>query len=152
MNIYEMDYGFDVARAAIEYKPGQPLPPGGATVQIAADRSWQSSGVRLEAGKTYHITAAGRFQIADEPKPWWCEPGGVTIHYYRGRPLGLLMGAVRDDDSPLREEANLSIAGPIGLSRDLTPRWPGTLYLRINESPAHLSDNNGQLNVSIVAK
>jgi len=152
LNVQEMDYGFDFARAAIQYKPGEPLSTSGTTVTIAADRGWQSSSVRLEAGTTYSITAEGRYQVADEPKIWWCEPGGVTIRYHNGKPLGVLMGAMRDDENPLREDVNLAISGPLGLSRELTPRHSGTLYLRINESPADLADNAGQLKVKIVAK
>jgi len=150
--VQEMDYGFDFARAAIQYKPAKPLPASGTTATIAADRGWQSSGVRLEAGTTYAITAQGRYQVGDEPKIWWCEPGGVTIRYHNGKPLGILLGAIRDDENPLREDVNLAIHGPLGLSRELTPRHSGTLYLRINESPAHLADNAGQLEVTIVAK
>ena len=68
---------------------------------IAADRGWQSSGVWLEAGKTYHVAASGRYQIAvekngDGEKAWSCEPGGVTIEYHDGRPLGELLGAVEE--------------------------------------------------------
>ena len=69
------------------------------SVTIAADRGWQSSGVWLEAGKSYHVTASGRYQIAaeksnDGEKAWPCEPGGVTIEYHDGRPLGMLLGAM----------------------------------------------------------
>ena len=61
------------------------------TVSVAADRGWQSSGVRVDAGKSYRLRAAGRYQVADRPQPWPCEPGGVSIRYYRGRPLGILL-------------------------------------------------------------
>ena len=58
---------------------------------------WQNSGLRLEAGDRYRLQAAGRYQVAQQPKTWWCEPGGVTIRYYMGRPLGILLAAVRSD-------------------------------------------------------
>lgn len=146
----ELQYGYDMERAAVQYGPGSSLPEQGERVSIAADRSWQSTGIRLEAGATYRITAGGRFQVADQPKPWWCEPGGITIHYYRGRPLGMLLAAVRNDGDPIPDQPHLLKYGPIGLSREFTPKWSGTLYLRINESPAGLADNAGHIQARIV--
>ncbi len=145
----EVDYGYDVTRAAVQFQPGEPLSVSGATVSIQADRGWQSTGVYLREGMTYQITASGRYQVGDQPKIWWCEPGGVTIHYYRGRPLGMLMAAVRDDVNPNTEKPHLARAAPIGLNRQITPAWSGTLYLKINESPKDLADNAGELTVKI---
>ena len=92
-----MEYGYDVARTAIDFTPGKPLPPEGATVTVAADHGWQNSGLRLEAGAKYRLTAEGRYQVAKIPTIWWCEPNGVSIRYYQGRPLGMLLAAVRPD-------------------------------------------------------
>ncbi len=146
-----MEYGYDFAREAVSYAPGLELPTQGAELAIAADRGWQSTGFRLRAGVPYHITASGRYQIAVQREIWWCEPGGVTIRYYRGRPLGMLVGQVRPDLpgpglSPLTEPE------PIGLSHTMKPDHDGTLYLRINDSPAEWSDNRGELRVSIVPR
>ena len=49
-----LDYGYDFDRMAIDFRRGKPL-AGPLTVEIAADRGWQSSGVRLEAGKSYQL-------------------------------------------------------------------------------------------------
>ena len=147
--VAEMDYGYDVARAAIERKPAAPLPAKGLTVRIAANRGWQSSGIQLAADKKYRIRAAGRYQIAAEPQPWWCEPGGVTIRYYLKRPLGMVLASVTDDEQPLKETTPLATPEPIGLDRTLTFRRAGTLYLRINESPAGLADNSGEIQVRV---
>ena len=149
--VIDMEYGYDVARAAVQYKAGQPLPAAGATVTVAADRGWQSSGVRVEAGVTYRITASGRYQVADQPKVWWCEPGGVTIRYQRGQPLGLLLAAVRDNDHPPEGLTPLASPAAIGLERTITFDRPGTLFFRINESAATLADNAGQLSVRVTA-
>ena len=48
--VANMEYGYDVARSAVDFTPGKPLPPKGAEITVAADRGWQNSGVRLEAG------------------------------------------------------------------------------------------------------
>jgi hypothetical protein len=142
------EYGYDIARSAIQYQPGKPLDDTGATVAIQADRGWQSTGVLLEAGKTYRLAAQGRYSLGSEPKPWWCEPGGVTIRYYQGRPLGLLVGALRDDAAAPAVTPLLNPA-PIGLSRVIRPKASGTLYVQINEPPDAWADNAGELTLSI---
>jgi hypothetical protein len=144
-----IEYGYDIARAAIVRKAAQPLPPGGATATITVDHGWQSTGVRLEPGVTYDLVAEGRYQIAETSEIWWCEPGGVTIQYYQGRPLGMLLGAVRDDDRPLARLSPLVQPEPCGLQRTWTPQQGGTLYLKINESAADLADNRGEIAVRV---
>lgn len=143
-----LEYGHDIPRTAIDFAPGEPLPTSGKTVAVAADRGWQSSAIRLEAGTTYRLRASGRYQVAKEPKVWWCEPNGVSIRYYKGRPLGILLGAVHPDPftggtSPLIRPL------VIGLDHTLTPKQSGTLYLKINDSPAELADNAGSLTVQV---
>jgi hypothetical protein len=144
-----IEYGYQVAREAIQYAPGTELPPAGAEVAIAADRGWQSSGLRLRAGTSYRITARGRYQVLGEPEVWWCEPGGVTIRYWAGRPLGVLLGQIRPDQ-PATGLTPLARPEVIGLGRTLCPAQDGTLYLRINDSPAELSDNAGTLTVRVM--
>jgi hypothetical protein len=151
--VSEMEYGYDVARAAVTYKHGESLPASGATVTIAADRGWQSSGYRIEEGKTYEITGSGRYTVGSDPKPWLCEPGGVTIRYHRSFPLGMLIGGIRDDDQPqINKVTPLTHFETIGLRREIKCKRSGTLFLRINESPAGLGDNSGELSVRIVPK
>ena len=78
-----------------------------------------------------------------------CEPGGVTIRYYRGRPLGMLLGAVRADTPGATGPNGLLKPLPLGLDTTLTAPRDGTLYLRINDSPGELADNAGSLAVEI---
>jgi hypothetical protein len=147
--VMNLEYGYDVARAAIVRKPAQVIRPSGSTAVIQADRGWQSSGLRLDAGVAYQITATGRYQIGETTGIWWCEPGGVTIRYYQGLPIGTLQGAVRDDQQPLRGLTPLAKPQTIGLAHTLTPQKSGTLYLKINESAADLGDNQGQITVHV---
>jgi hypothetical protein len=144
-----IEYGYDLKRAAVEFQPGEALPPSGAKVKIAADRGWQSSRLRLEAGKPYRLRAKGRYEVAQSPQPWISEPGGVSIRYYKRAPLGILGAVVRPD---LRDENSLSAffrAELVGLEQVITPAETGTLYLRINDSNAELSDNRGELEVEV---
>ncbi|HRX78820.1 MAG TPA: hypothetical protein P5307_07135 [Pirellulaceae bacterium] len=147
--IANMDYGFDVAREAIDTKFVDELPIGGATVTIAADRGWQSTGIRLEAGLKYKLEATGRYQIADQPKIWWCEPNGVTIRYHKGLPLGVLLGAIVDESAADGGAIPLVTPKEIGMGGEFPIEAGGTLYLRINDSPAELDDNAGSLEVRI---
>ena len=124
----ELEYGYDVARAAIEYAAGGPLPAGGAQAEIVADRGWQSSGFRLQVGQPYRVAAVGRYQVAQQPDTWWCEPGGVTLRYWRGQPLGMLMGQVRPDQAA-SGLTPLARPLPVGLGCILWPERTGTLYL-----------------------
>jgi hypothetical protein len=146
-----LDHGYDFERMAIRFERGTPLSRERREVTIAADRGWQSSGVWLEAGKTYGVSARGRFQIAaekdgDRVRPWPCEPGGVTIEYHDGRPLGMLLGAIVPENSG---HATFAKPQAIGLRRSITPEISGTLYLRVNDSAARLGDNRGGLTIQV---
>src|SRR5262249_16800208 len=77
-----IEFGFDLKRAAIAFHPGEPLPASGAKVKVAVDRGWQSTHLRLQAGQAYKLKAAGRYEVAQEPRPWISEPNGVSIRYY----------------------------------------------------------------------
>jgi hypothetical protein len=156
--ISALDYGYDFERNAIDFRRGQQLGNAARQVAIAADRGWQSSDVWLDAKKTYVISASGRYQIATEQhggalEPWPCEPGGVTLEYHDGRPLGMLLGALVDIEAtgePAAEQtAGFAKPFEIGLKCEVRPDRGGTLYLRVNDSAGRLADNRGSLTVTI---
>lgn len=146
-----IEHGHDLASSAIQYDEGKPLPPGGAEVSIAANRGWQSSGIYLEAGQTYHIRATGRYELHREEgeRIWWCEPGGITLQYVEGQPLGMLLGGVDPEGNLASLKSGLIAPEPVGLAKRLTPRQSGTLYLKINDRSSGLSNNVGKLNIII---
>ena len=177
-----MEYGYDVARSAINFAPGKPIEGAAKTLSIAADRGWQNTGLQLEAGVKYKLTATGRYQVArssayrpseeegkksssrlstrerpaanevddsESPKIWWCEPGGVSIRYYQGRPLGILLAAVRPDEPSADGDSALLKPIVVGLGTTLSPEETGTLFLKINDSAGELDDNAGELNVKV---
>jgi hypothetical protein len=146
--VANLDYGYDFARMEIEREPGVPLGSDGQTVAVAADRGWQSSGIALAPGK-YLLHARGRYQVRGGEPAWMSEPGGVTIEYYNGRPLGILLAAVRGDDAGADSLSGLLKPKPIGLGATLIVDRPGTLYLRINDSAGSLADNRGSATVEI---
>jgi hypothetical protein len=164
--------GYDLARAAIEFRSGEPLRADRpASVEIAADRGWQSSGVAVEGGKTYQVTASGRFVIANanrpaspsgpaaapsaEPKkesdrPWESEPQGISFRYHAGRPLGMLLGTIRAAVQPTQPPRTTMLEViPIGREVKFTAPVSGTLYLRVNDFWNELEDNSGRVGVQI---
>lgn len=147
--IHELDYGTDSAFSQIVHdKPRLHKP---SIPKISASRSWQNSGLKVVAGENYLIRSTGRFTIRvtnstnQRPVAWPCEPNGVSVEYYLGSPLGKLMMIVKRDGQPLE----LQSARPIGLSTNIIPRESGTLYFRVNESPAGLRDNEGDILISV---
>jgi len=150
--VFECDYGYDIARAAVQRKPAADLPPECVTIKLATDRGWQSTGFRLQAGKKYSIKASGRYLLGKEPKPWPCEAAGVTIHYCRGNPLGMLMAGVSDVEGDDTVISPLVTPHAIGSEAELQPEATGTLFLKINEAAGALADNSGALEVTIRAK
>jgi hypothetical protein len=181
--VANMEYGYDVARNEVDFTPGKPF-ANAADVTVEADRGWQNSGLQLEAGTTYDLTASGRYQIAKTVKqpaqggfgnssgsgsnkdasadqanepgdneeakvPWECEPGGVTIRYYRGQPLGILLAAIRPDHPKPGSTTALLHPIVIGLGATVTPKETGTLFFKVNDSAGELDDNAGSLKVEI---
>ena len=149
--VLSLDYGSQVAAAIVDYKDGAPLPTAGAQAKIDVQRGWQSSGVAVEAGKTYAISAAGKFTNAREADGtlWPCEPNGVTLRYHDGRPLGELLVAVRDGEPIEGRPPLLAVPTAVGSRKQFTPHVSGTLYFRVNDSPAELGDNAGQVTVRV---
>lgn len=150
----ELEYGVDPARSVIIPRPLASLNHTGAHITIAADQGWQDSGLHLKAGRKYRIRAMGRYEIAAPSeggifKPWPCEPGGLTLRYYRGKPLGMLIGAVEPE--PPADGRSSALLKPLALGLDavVKPDQAGTLYLRVNDSNAELGDNAGTLTVEI---
>lgn len=152
----ELDYGYQCEPMTMQHARSAPL-KGPDTFVLAADRGWQATPWQLEEGSAYRISASGRFQIADDGDPWPCEPGGVTLRYHAGHPLGMLLGALRPTAS--RYEAGAEISPnesgditnplPLGLESTIRPTMDCQLYLRVNDSPAELSDNLGTVTVRI---
>ena len=144
-----IEYGYDIPREAITSTPVMVLPDEGGTVTLQADRGWQSTGYEVPDGTRLELTASGRFQLATDPAPWISEADGVTARYYKGKPLGKLLAAVDRPGDTAQGLTRLVRPEAIGSSGTLDCQQGGVLYLRINDAPSGLSDNQGQLTVKI---
>ena len=146
--IDELDFGFEVDRAAMR------------EIKIVSENQfeldsalgWQSTNVKVEANESIQIDARGRFVVAKvNEKDWHCEANGISIEYYRGKPLGQLLVGVAPFDSSVPQPKGLLQPQALPANGTVTMTSAGTLCFRINESPAKLDDNRGKLKV-IVSK
>ena len=123
------------------------------TVKIDAGKGWQAAGIRIGPGGQIDLVSKGRYRVRQEtkpdapPVPWICEPQGITIEYYQGRPLGQLLGAIVPEDASARESRFDPV--PIGRRGQMSTKSGGQLYFRINERADRLVDNEGQITVKI---
>lgn len=151
--VASLEYGHDIAREAIDF---QPATKGDdfRRVNIKADRGWQATPWRVEQGRRYELRTSGRFVIGhdEDGTPWPAEGDGITLEYHRGFPVGQLLAAI--DDRPPEGTATAGTSGlvlpqSIGARGTLVARQSGTVYLRLNDSPASLEENRGGVTVSI---
>ncbi len=152
-----LEYGYDFARAKIDFPPKDAQDlftlKSSEKIEVSADRGWQSAGLRLEAGKKYSIQATGRFFLGgDDGARWPCEANGVSIHYYRGKPRGLLLAVVRPDEADPKEPSAFLKPTVVGLGAEITSERTGVLFLKINDSPAKLGQNEGNLDVEVAPR
>ena len=149
--ISTLDYGYDIEREALSFGATRALPASGAEVSVAADRGWQSTGYPVEAGRTYDLTADGRFVIGREPNgtPWPCEANGVTLEYHAGQPLGMLLAAIDPGGDSSERLAAFIAPIPVGSRMRLVAPQSGVLWLRLNDSPSRLRENEGEVRVTI---
>jgi hypothetical protein len=143
-----IERGYDFERAAIDFQRGTPFEKP-TEVEVRADRGWQSSGILLEQGTPYVITAEGRVTLGKSTKPWISEPGGISLRYASGRPIGTLMAAVVSDPKQIGGEGGLLKPFAAGTSTIIEPAATGTLYLRINDHFNGLADNSGTYRVTV---
>lgn len=140
-----IEYGYDFQLAQLDFPDASPAQRP-VTIEISSGRGWQSSGVTVAKDQRIDVSAAGRFTLADAPKPWVSEANGISFRYYAGQPLGRLLGTVI-----AIEDGRVSMTPPIPLGQrgELIAPISGTLFLRLNDHWGELSDNRGSVNVMV---
>ena len=148
-----LDYGWDFSRMAIDWTAG-PLLAAPRKLAVAADRGWQNAGASLAAGAEYALAAHGRVGLGSfadpasgRATPLESEPAGISLEWYRGRPIGRLLVAQWGVDQPGRRPRFVVVAE--GDASEFTARFDGPVYLRVNDSPRGLTDNTGGYSVSL---
>lgn len=148
----DLQYGYDIVRAEIDFREGTPLeaPQDERRISLNTELGWQSSGVRVEKGLRYRITAAGLYTLAERPKPWLSEPQGISIQYFAGRPIGQLVGCIRQlDTDPKSSEQSMLKVFSVGRELELAAPITGTLYFRINDAWNSLADDRGTVDITL---
>jgi hypothetical protein len=144
-----VDYGYDVATMAMVHAENAPVESASRRSTILVNRGWQSAGWILRAGQSYRVSAGGRYTLVRNGEKWPCEPGGVTIDYYDGRPVGKLIGALRAVDGAPMEGASFLRPVAIGLGATVTATRDSELYLRVSDDPIWISKSSGKIDVRI---
>lgn len=117
-------------------KTARPLLPGRTVAtRVLANRGWQASGLRVEAGVTYRFLAEGQWQLNPVGNPDGADGEGSNG-------LGRLVGVIMKD---------FRLSGEFELGADCTWTAPsdGVLYLRCREPLASIADNTGEMEVRI---
>lgn len=148
--VEQLEYGSDVRRGTLssaKMLAGQP-----DRIAVYADRGWQMTEISVAKGDRVRIRASGQYQVAKTAtETWRSEAGGISIDYYRGRPLGILLCGIVPADA---KDAKTSVASllqphPVGLDSEILAETDGFLCFRVNDSTASLDDNQGGLIVEI---
>jgi len=149
----DVDYGWDFDRMAIDWTAGAPL-AARRRVLIDASRGWHHSGTSLVGGRRYRFQASGRIVVGSIPQQQGTaetmlesEPAGISLEWYRGRPVGRLLAAQwRESATDGRAGFTVVAEGPAG---DFTALGDGPLYFRVNQAPARLAADRGSFTVDI---
>lgn len=146
----DLDYGYDFTRSAIDWAPGRPL-DGRRVVDVQSGRGWQNSGWSLRKGERASLSAGGRCTIGVLPPRGTSpgvrletEPAGISLRWYRGRPLGRLLVAQWVDEPPGGGRPRFVVLVE-GAGGGFTAAADGPLHCKLNEPPGELADDEGCL-------
>lgn len=113
----------------------RPLAAGGSTrCEVRAAAGWQPSGVRVERGQAYVVTAEGRWRTA--------AAGGDVDAAGDASGRGLLTAAIFS-------EFVLGEPIPLGAEKRFVAATDGQLMLRCADDWTQLGDNDGELKVAV---
>ena len=148
----EIDYGWDFSRMAIDWSPGQPL-AGECVVAVNAARGWQNSGLRSAAGERIAFVATGRAGVGTitdtktgAVTPLETEANGISLEWYRGRPLGRLLVGQWLAGGGAGERPRFAVVAD-GAGGEFTAPANGPLFVRLNGPPGRLAVGEGAISV-----
>ncbi len=148
--IASIDYAADFTSFARDDLPSRPLSDPIELTLSPKEPGWRSTGIRLEAGKTYILRVEGRFKVYenDFDRSLPCEASGISLRYFAGAPLGQVTAAV--PPSGPRSVNPWKGAVPLrnGVVR-LTPDVTGPLFFRFNIPSGETKKSSGSLTVTL---
>ncbi|MDO4550707.1 MAG: LecA/PA-IL family lectin [Planctomycetia bacterium] len=159
MYVAALEYGFPLSPMLFDATQGVSLNSGEKkVVLVQADKGWQNTGVKVKKGDVIRLRALGNYKLsAPDEKTWSCEPGGISLSFYRGNPRGILLAAICPDEmlpEYFRECSSTSFFAPVsvGLHKVIEIPFSGTLMVQINDVPVNFPGNSGSLKVEIMQK
>ncbi|MDF1743521.1 MAG: hypothetical protein P1V19_07475 [Gimesia sp.] len=109
--------------------------------------------IHVEQGSTYDVVADGTFILAKKPKPWESTADGISFRYFKGQPLGRLMMMIRPKSGAGSSSPRSILKEyPLGANSTWMAPVSGTIYFRLNDDWAELSDNHGSVKVTVTQK
>lgn len=138
----DLDYGYDLEQMMIDWSPGEPLQEV-VSRKLDPARGWQNTGVSVEQGARVRFQTRGRSELGRLPGidvDLTSEGQGITIDWYRGRPIGRLFIAqwIADPADAGRPRFERLAEGSTG---SFIAATTGPIFARINDSPAGRRDN-----------
>jgi len=147
---HDLDFGFDWNAERVELSERDPVWNGQPIeLKVAADRGWQSAGVRVPPGTKLNMSADGEVTLASDPKPWISNPPGITYRYHRGYPMGQLQACILPNAKVVSKTVPpLNIVSVAGKT-NLEVKQFSWLLFRVNDSVGDLGNNRGEYRVKI---
>ena len=135
----------------IDWSAGRPLEKN---VRMFVDpaRGWQNTQVELRMGQQVRFASRGRSQLGRLPGvevDLESEGNGISIDWYRGRPIGRLLLAQWVMPANNQGRPRFIVLGEGGQGR-LEASTDGPLFVRINDSPIGRRDNTPGLEIALI--
>lgn len=144
----EIDYGYDFNRSAVDWSAGPRLTTSHRAT-VNAGRGWQNAGVSLAAGCRYRFTASGRCTLGTLGETAIAsEPEGISLDWYRGRPLGRLLVAQWASARSADGRPAFVVVGE-GRAAAFAAAADGPVFFKVNEPPGDLADDSGAFEVEL---
>lgn len=143
-----LQYGHDFARTAIDWREAKLTEQSEYERTVPADGAWHATGLKLAPGE-WEITTTGSYQVTQsDAGPWISEPEGISIRYVLGAPMGQVQFALQGDASILQGMSELTKPQALGIHR-IVKSSGEELFVRVNDHPSQLDDNQGQVVLTI---
>ena len=148
--IASIDYAADFSSFARDDLPPHPLTDPVELTLSPKEVGWRSAGIRLEAGKTYHLRAEGRFKVFEKElaRALPCEAAGISIRYFAGAPLGQVAATVPQSGARVVNPWKGAVPLRNSVVR-LTPDVTGPLFFRFNIPGSAAEKSSGDLVITV---
>lgn len=130
-----------------DYPVAKPL-TGSTTIKVpASTKAWTSSGVLIERGKTYSISAHGQWSVGKSCKS--TDASGEGVYTLACWDLGGQVVAGFSHSALVGKIGKGTLPFFVGNRFTFTAEQDGGLYFMVNDAAATFNDNSGALDVTI---